>query len=467
MTTSYRQASLRFWTLFTVVTLAVFGLVAWGVHSRRPPDHFRLATGPEGGIYYSTGEAYQQLLAAEGLRVDLVPTAGAVEALDLLRSGDAEAAFFQNGAESGHDTTGIVSLASIYYELVWVFYRAGAFDGPVNDLRDLRGRRISVGDDGSGTQVLARKMLDLNGIGEDDATLVPVGGLAAEELLLAGETDAAIYDIGVGAELVQTLLNAPGIEAMNFRRAEAYSRLLPYLEEVMLPEGALSLADDLPPEDKRLLATKTLLIAREDFHPDLQYALLTAARRIHAPGGPLHALNQFPAPAISAIPVSVFAERFLAGRPTPLEQYLPFWLASPLERFYLLVLPLLLLLYPLVRGTPGLYGSYMSRRVYRWYGAVRDVELGMADYDAAQTRAKIDDLTALDQQLARSVKVPARYLSSLYQLRTHIRLVVEHLRLRLVALEQERQKEQESAQAVLPAEPELVAQHEPYDGAQR
>jgi TRAP-type uncharacterized transport system substrate-binding protein len=284
--------------------------------------------------------------------------------LALLRTGGADAGFFQDGVDLFQDTSDLVALASLYHEPVWVFYRKASAPEAIHDLRALGGWRIAIGADGSGTQLLARQLLNLNQIGEDAATenradLVHAGSAEAADLLLAGELDAAIFVAGINSDFVMALLNAPNIELLSMRRAEAYQGLLPFLDLVTLPEGAISLAQNLPDEEKQLVATKAMLIARADFHPDLQYVVLTIAEQVHRQGDLFQEPNRFPSPDHGAIPISTTALKHLTESKVGLDKYLPFWVASPLERFYLLVLPLLLLLFPLMRGSLGLHRNYM------------------------------------------------------------------------------------------------------------
>jgi len=143
----------------------------------------------------------------------------------------------------------------------------------------------------------------------------------------------------------------------------------------------------------------------------------------------------FPSLENLTAPASKVTLQYISQGQTFLQRYLPFWIASPLERFYLLALPILLLLYPLLRNTPTAYGFFMRRRVYIWYTRIRQIELAIEQYSVAELAAHIERLESLEQQLAESFNVPSGYLQLFYDLRIHIRLVIDRLRQRKTFLE--------------------------------
>lgn len=112
-----------------------------------PPRHIVFATGQEGGAYYLFGLRYQALLAREGIDVTVRPTSGSIENIHLLQKGEADVAFVQGGTGASVDAPGLRSLASIYYEPVWILVRKHA---GIEHLSDLKGRRIGIDQEGSG-----------------------------------------------------------------------------------------------------------------------------------------------------------------------------------------------------------------------------------------------------------------------------------------------------------------------------
>ena len=145
------------------VAAAVTALAALVLLLTLPPRSIVMATGPEGGYYYELGERYRKVLADEGVRVRLAPTAGSVENLTMLRdpnSGVSDA-LMQGGVISEETASGLESLGTIFYEPYWWFRRSEIKEAGV---ASLRGRRISVGPEGSGTRALSLPMLARAGI---------------------------------------------------------------------------------------------------------------------------------------------------------------------------------------------------------------------------------------------------------------------------------------------------------------
>ncbi|MCB0158616.1 MAG: hypothetical protein KDD83_10840, partial [Caldilineaceae bacterium] len=228
----------------------------------------------------------------------------------------------------------------------------------------------------------------------------------------------------------------PGVEILNFELAETYTRLIPFLRTVTLLEGSLNVSARDPAEDKHLLTDAGVLVADEDLHPDLQMLLLSAATDAQGKQFDLFPSDDiFPSTDDLTLPVSTVTHQYLAEGQTPLQRYLPFWIASPLERFYLLILPFMLLLYPLLRNTPTAYSAYMRRRVFVWYKRVRALELGIHTYSIAELDEHIRELETLQLRLTETINVPTGYLQTFYNLRVHIRLVIDRLRERKAYLQ--------------------------------
>jgi TRAP-type uncharacterized transport system substrate-binding protein len=175
----------------------------------------------------------------------------------------------------------LLSLGSMFYEPVWVFYRG---DKRLERLTDLRGKRVAIGQEGSGVRQLAQQLLEANEIPTGDH-LVPLSGLKAAEELQQGRIDAAFVIAAEKAPVIQVLLRSPGIKVMNFSQADAYQRRFPFLTKVVFPHGVADLVRDFPPEDVTVLAPTANLIVRDDLHPALQSLLLQVASEVHGKSG--------------------------------------------------------------------------------------------------------------------------------------------------------------------------------------
>ncbi len=411
-----RREIIRVYGPVLVLVLVAF-IVAFQFIKPAPPDRVVLATGGEQGAYHAFGKRYQSILAEQGIELVLRPSAGSAENLSLLRSGEADVAFVQGGSVKPGEVGGLHALGSLYFEPLWLFYRA---EREVRRLGDLRGLRVAVGAQGSGTRQLAAQLLGANGISTSDISLQPLGGQAAAAALRAGEVDAVLLVSGVTAPAVQALVNTPGVRLAGLDRAAAYARRFRFLSELSLPEGSLDLAANLPPSDLKLVAPTAALVAGPALHPAIADLLLVAATRIHGPGGTFEAVDAFPSPAYTELPLSKEAERYYQFGPPLLQRYLPFWLASLVDRLKVMLLPLIVLLLPLIKIMPPIYSWRMRSRIFRWYRELERIDLAL--YDGHDRAALGDDLDALEQEVVQ-VEVPLSFANQLYHLRQHIDLV--------------------------------------------
>jgi TRAP transporter TAXI family solute receptor len=396
-----------------------------------PPREFVILTGREGGGNYQAALAYQEIARERDFEIDIRPTAGSAEVLERLMSGEAEVGFVQGGIALGADERVLATLASVYYEPVWVFYRREAFgEQGLKQLSDLAGKRVAIGEIGSGTRVLAAQLLAANYLSASDATLVSAGAVEAAAGLIAGDLDAAFLVSSEESEAVRQLLRAPGIELMDFERAEAYTALFPFLKVVKLPRGAADLPQDIPREDKRLIATTANLVVRRDIHPDLLRLLTIAAVETHWGGGLFGATGEFPNSDNADLPIDrherAYLERIKSGQ-SVLDNYLPFSLAAIVDRYWLFVLPVLILAVPLLVRVPLVFSLWNRYKVNRWYKVVREVELKLDQMDVFQLRQERAKLQALDDQLTAQTHVGTFYLPATYDLHIHVEYVIRKL----------------------------------------
>ena len=444
------DTSIHRWRNIIVVAIATAAvlLLVWLVVRLRQPTSMRLATGPKGEHEYQMALIYEQYMQAQGVDVELVPTAGSLETMALLQSRDVDAGFILNAANTEIDASsrqvsqselsdGLVALAGVTHIPIWVFYRSELeTDGPLDELEDLQGLRVSLDEPESSTRALARFILGYSSIGEDYFEVVDAPPTHSAELLLDGEIDAMFLASGVLSQNVRDLMLAPGVEILNLRLAASYARMIDFLHHVDVLEGSIRIANHKPPENKNLLAVASLLISREDLHPDLQLLLMRAA--IDAQG---KTFDMFPTEEVFpdveglSLPISPVTVQFIAEGQTLLQRYLPFWIASPLERFYLLVVPIALLLFPLVRSTPGFYSFVMRRRINAWYKRIHQMELELDQYSIAELDAHLAQLAGMEQEVTDSLNVSTGHLPAVYNLRSHIRITVETLRKRKASLE--------------------------------
>jgi len=226
---------------------------------------------------------------------------------------------------------------------------------------------------------------------------------------------------GVESAAVRQLVAADKVRLMPLPRAEAYVRSHAYLTRLMLPEGTLDPASNLPAEELPMLATTATLLVSSHTHPALQGLLLQTAARIHDRASLFAAAGTFPTAAHSGMPLSDEADRFYQYGPSFLQRVLPFWAATLADRLKVMLLPLVALLLPLFKVMPPLYRWRVRSRIYRWYEELTRIDHALADELDPELLAELDRI----ESDIRKVHVPLSYADELYNLRLHLSLIRE------------------------------------------
>lgn len=413
---------LSFVTIIGIVVVAIAFLIAYRFVRPAPPSHFVISTGNEAGAYHLFGERYRDLLAKEKIRVELQPSSGSIENLKRLSDDESgvDVALIQGGVAAADEEYPVMSLAAIYYEPLWIFYRS---TGELTLLGQLAGKRIAAGPEGSGTRALALSVLQASEALKPGAAISELGGMRAADALIAGRLDAALFVAAPDAPVVQKLLKTRGVRLMSLAQAEALARRFPYLSTITLPRGMIDLGADIPSSTIHMIAATAHLVAREDFHPALVSVLLQAASKVHGGAGVFRKAGEFPAAREGDFPVSEDAQRYFKSGPPLLQRYLPFWIANLIERLLVLLVPLIAVLIPVMRIMPAFYDWRIKRRIFRWYGELKTVDAAVraaaTPEDRAQLLARLD---AIEDGVA-ATRVPLTYWDYVYALRGHIELV--------------------------------------------
>ena len=389
-----------------------------------PPKRITIATGGEAGAYYAFGKRYAEVLRRSGITLEVRATRGSVENLNLLheRGSGVDVALVQGGIARPADTEGLLSVGRMFAEPLWVFYRAGL---KAERLADLAGRTLAIGPPGSGNRALAEVLLAANRIAAGDGTrLSALAGAQAAEALERGEVDAVFVSLAPQAPLVQRLLRADNVRLLSFEQADAYTKTFPYLTRLTLPKGVVDLVRNVPEKDIQLVAPAAALVVRANLHPSLVALLAEAGREVHGPASLFARARQYPEAVDPEFDMSPDAERYYAQGPTALKRFLPFWLATFIERSVVMVVPILTVLIPLMKVLPTLYKWQIRRRMLRYYGELKGIEARLAT--AADRDELADELDRVDHAVT-ALPVPIGFAQDFYELRGHIEFVRQRL----------------------------------------
>lgn len=411
-----------------VVLIATIAIAAFLFLRSGAPTSVTIASGPEGSIFRKTAERYKAILEKQGVKVKILPSAGSDDNLQKLADPKVkvDVGFVLGGAHKDINTDKLVSLGSITYQPLMIFYHGK----PKELLSDFKGKRLDIGAFGSGAHTLALALLKMNGIEPGDGTqFVDVPDGASIRALNTGRVDA-IFIMGdsTSINLIRELLRDPDLRMFNFTQADGYARRIPYLNKLNLPKGALDFGKDIPPQDVHLIGPTVELIARQNLHPAISDLLLEAAKEVHGTPSIFRKRGEFPAPLEHEFRISPDAERYYASGKSFLYRTFPFWLASLINRIVVVIVPAILLLVPAFKIIPTLYRWRMQSRIYRWYGALLNLEQ-QAFHTTVNSKERENLLRRLRhiENIVCNIRMPAAFADLLYGLRGHIGFVRNRL----------------------------------------
>jgi len=423
----------RYVLVSVIIALALTAAAMWlafSLFNPTPPRTVSMAVN-QGGTSEPIAKRYRDILARDRIELRLVPSRGAVESVARMREPKSgiDVAIIPSGITNQSQSPQLVSLGTVGYQALWLFYRSGDLARKDRARETFAGKRVSIGPEGSADHALSLEFFASVGVvNQRETNLLALAPQDAVEKLLHGDIDAAVLLDSFESPSVRQLLSAEGIVLANIVRADAFVALYPYLSKVVLPAGVGDMVNNRPPTDVNLVAPKASLIVRRDLHPAIQYLLLQAATEIHSGPGVFRRAGQFPAPESLDLPLSDEAAQFYkTGRPF-LQRHLPFWLAVLAQQLLVVLIPVLAVLYPMLKFIPAAYGWAMRRRVYRLYRELKLIE-DQAGSPSTRTSSASDLIARLEQLDDRTshYRVPVAFRPLLYALRLHIALVRQRL----------------------------------------
>jgi TRAP transporter TAXI family solute receptor len=395
----------------------------------QPPQTLTIATGFPDGLYSQFANHLKTELAKEKITLQIRNTGGSVDNLALINDPNSgiDLAIVQSGVGDPVKYPELLSLAGIFYEPLWVWYRQPAFTkegGALTQLSQLQGKRISIGNDGSGTQILSNAILKLNEINADLVKLEKLKPDEAIKKLQKGELDVAFIVAAGEAPILKKFYQIPGIRLMNFDQAEAYTRVLPYLDRIDIPRGIISIAHDQPKQDIRTIASTATLVGRNDINPATVSLLLGTSYDILRNYSRLQKPGQFPSSKGLDFPMDMDAEIFLRDGPSFFYRHLPFWGAVWVERFIKILIPLLIVLIPVFTYLPAIFNLSLKVKLSRLYKILKNIEKRSNSPD--NYLLLHTELLNLEKRI-QQIKVSAMQSKEVYDLKAHVALVRHQL----------------------------------------
>jgi TRAP-type uncharacterized transport system substrate-binding protein len=410
------HGSLARW-LATFLCIGILSWLALEYLVPSPPSRITLATGPKGSTFDYFGRRYRARFARVGIDLQLRQTVGALENLQLLQDpkSGVEIGFVTGGISDGSQAPELLSTGLIYNVPFWIFYPSST---TLDGLPQLKGKRIAVGPEGSGTRFTAERILSKANVTAKTATLVPLEGNAAIEALDDGKVDAVLIVGGSDAPAVRALLTNPHIRLMDFPTAEAFTRIFPDLVRLVLPKGAIEIDPPNPPDDVTLVGTTAKVLIRDDLHPAVVQLLARTMKEEHSGLGLFQRSGEFPSSFDPEYPMAQVAVDYYKNGPSFLAKYLPFWMTIYAQRLIAFSVAAIAIVFPAFSFAPRLYEWILQTRLRTLYRRLRVVENTLrGNLGASKIEALQNELADIDKATS---TVPMRNSDLYFMLRYHL-----------------------------------------------
>ena len=265
----------------SVVAAVLAGLIALtGCNEKK---NYILATGGTSGTYYPFGGAIANIwnTKIENMNVTAQATGASAENLRLISKGDAEFATVQNDVMDyayngtdmfeGNKLPNLASIGTLYPEVVQI--AASAASG-IESVDDLRGKRVSVGDAGSGVEFNAKQILDAYGISFSEIKKNNLSFKESAEGLQNGTLDACFVTAGVPNSALQELAFTAGLVLIpvDGPEADAICAKYGFYTKTVIPAGTYKGTD----VDTQALAIKATLAVNANLDENTVYDMTKA-----------------------------------------------------------------------------------------------------------------------------------------------------------------------------------------------
>lgn len=260
------------WGLGFVVTMSVgvaIASITKLIHDQNRVYTVRLATGGTTGEYYAFGQAVAQVVETNEpkIRVEVIESPGSIQNMEDIHSHAVDLALVQNDTPVQPN---VRAIAQLYPEM---FHLIAAKGANVNTLTDLRGKRIALMPEGSGSYNLFWPLSQHYGLTQNDFQALPMGATKAHQAIQAGSVDALFRIIGLGNQSVTELLATNQFKLVAIDQIGALQLTQPYLKSTVIPKGSYDGGSPIPSQDLPVVAVSALLIANIDVNPDVVKAI--------------------------------------------------------------------------------------------------------------------------------------------------------------------------------------------------
>lgn len=240
-----------------------------------------IATGGTGGVYYPLAGGFGTIIAKEvpGTTATAEVTGGSIDNMRLVGSGNADLAFTQvdtavdavNGRDKFTKKLPIRALAVLYNNLMQIVTLDG---NGITKFDDLKGKRISTGAPGSGTEIFAIRLIEAAGMDKDkDMKRERLSAAESANALKDQKVEAFMFVAGAPTSAITDVAASPGIKMVMIDHGYLVDKIVAKYGPVYVPYTITKGTYPNQEKDNQVAAVWNILAARDDFPEDMAYKL--------------------------------------------------------------------------------------------------------------------------------------------------------------------------------------------------
>lgn len=390
-----------------------------------PPKEINIAAGQVDTSFHQMAKRYAEYFNKHGVTLNLIQTDGSQDNLSkLIEKNHIQSALLLAGTIQKNQFPNVVSLGSVQQVPLWLFYRGKVYDGD-EPFVHFSEKKVSVGGMGSGTNRILNELEALHApLTHMNTNLLRLKHTEGVNALIKGDIEALAIADGYMSPIIQRLLKAPNLNIYNFSLAPAYVKKVPYLDVVVIPRGALNIEKIYPPKDITMVSSSMTLLVEKDLHPAIQLLFLMASDEFGDARNEFFARpDEFPSYKDHSVPLSTVAKQYFTNGPSIFIRFLPFWLASFIDRMWFLLLAILTVAFPLIRMMPNYRQTRARIELSTAYEDLRQIEkLLHSAHSETEYQYVMAELEILENEMKMLV-VPASNLSQYYSLCSAVNMI--------------------------------------------
>lgn len=386
-----------------------------------PPRRVVMAMGASDMGWGEDAEHYKKIFEENGVELVLIPTYGSED--DIRRLMDdknpVQVGFSVTGGIIQNDPKNISTMGRVYVAPFWIFYRKGVKTGKVQKLTDFNGKKINIEQPGTNANSFSKTLFKMNGMVIDNH-FSQIDTAVAVNAMEKGEIDVVMFFSPPSSAIIKRLTTNPSVELMNVESADAYSYRADYLDKLIIPEGGLDIARNIPHHQTPVVAAPVELIVKKNLHPSLKMLLMRAASEVHGSELYFYPEGSFPSFGRKFLPEDKEAKFYYKFGTPELAKYLPFWAVEPFYHVLLYVLPAAVFIYIVTKNFTEYRLSRGRRKIRVIYQRLRNLEKEASSCTNITDRNEINSMLSSCENEALQLRLPEELVGDYFTLMNSI-----------------------------------------------